>query len=75
MDIIGKVEVKGFLRCVDLEDGEVFTFLDFYVPYMVGSNDYDTYIINLRDGYIEELDSSIAERPVRRLKAKLVIED
>ena len=75
MEIIGKIEVKGFLFCRDLEDGDVFTFLDSYVPYMVGSNEYHTYIINLRDGYIEELDSSIVERPVRRLKAKLVIED
>ena len=75
MEIIGKIEVKGFLFCRDLEDGDVFTFLDSYVPYMIGSNECDTYIINLRDGYMEELDSSIVERPVRRLKAKLVIED
>ena len=75
MEIIGKIEIKGFLFCGDLEDGDVFTFLDSYVPYMVGSNEYYNYIINLRDGYIEELDSSIAERPVRRLKAKLIIED
>ena len=53
-DIIGKIEIKGFLRCRDLDDGDVFTFLDSYVPYMVVSNEYDTYIINLRDGYIEE---------------------
>lgn len=75
MEIIGKIEIKGFLRCRDLDDGDVFTFLDSYVPYMVVSNEYDTYIINLRDGYIEEGDDSIEERPVRRLKAKLIIED
>ena len=75
MEIIGKIEVKGFLRCRDLDDGDVFTFLDSYVPYMVASNEYDTYIINLRDGYIEEPDGIIAESPVRRLKAKLIIED
>lgn len=75
MEIIGKIEIKGFLRCRDLDDGDVFTFLDSYVPYMVVSNECDTYIINLRDGYIEEGDDSIEERPVRRLKAKLIIED
>ena len=75
MEIIGKIEINGFLRCRDLDDGDVFTFLDSYVPYMVVSNECDTYIINLRDGYIEEGDDSIEERPVRRLKAKLVIED
>ena len=75
MEIVGKIEVKGFLRCRDLDDGDVFTFLDSYVPYMVVFNECDTYIINLRDGYIEEGDDSIEERPVRRLKAKLIIED
>ena len=75
MEIVGKIEVKGFLRCRDLDDGDVFTFLDSYVPYMVVFNECDTYIINLRNGYIEEGDDSIEERPVRRLKAKLIIED
>ena len=28
MEIVGKIEVKGFLRVTDLEEGEVFTFLD-----------------------------------------------
>ena len=76
MEIIGEIEVKGFLKVQDLEDGEVFTFLDENVPYMIGSNEYDNYIINLSNGYVktEEWDSSI-DRPVRRLKAKLLIEN
>ena len=28
MEIIGNVNIEGFLRCGDLECGEVFTFLD-----------------------------------------------
>lgn len=75
MEIIGKIEIKGFLTCDDLDDGDVFTFLDNNVPYMVCSNDYDSYIINLSDGYVEEWDSNFSEKPVRRLNAKLVIED
>ena len=35
MEIVGKIEVKGFLRCEDLEDGEVFAFLDDSEPYML----------------------------------------
>ena len=75
MEIIGKIEVKGFLTCEDLNKGDVFTFLDENVPYMIGSNEYDNYIINLSNGYVkaEDWDSSI-DRPVRRLKAKLLIE-
>ena len=75
MEIIGKIEIKGFLTCDDLDDGDVFTFLDNNVPYMVCSNDYDSYIINLSDGYVEEWDSNFSDRPVRRLNTKLVIED
>lgn len=77
MEIIGNIEIKGFLTCEDLNEGDVFTFLDENVPYMIGSNEYDNYIINLRHGYVkaEEWDSNIIDRPVRRLKAKLIIEN
>ena len=75
MEIIGKIEVKGFLSCRDLEDGEVFTFLDDREPFMLCSDDYETYIINLDTGNIEGVIYDFSERPVRRLKAKLVIED
>ena len=74
MEIIGKIEVKGFLRCEDLEDGEVFTFLDDNSPYMLCSDSWDTYVINLETGDVGGYISDLSERPVRRLKAKLVIE-
>lgn len=75
MEIIGNIEIKGFLTVDDLDDGDVFTFLDGNVPYMVCSNECNYYIINLSDGYVEEWDSALADRPGRRLKAKLIIED
>ena len=75
MEIIGKVEVKGFLRACDLENGEVFTFLDDSEPFMLCSDDYERYIINLDTGNIEGVIYDFSDRPVRRLKAKLVIED
>lgn len=75
MEIIGKIDIKGFLRCEDLEDGEVFTFLDDDEPCMLGSDNYDRFIINLKTGDIERDISDFSERPIRRIKAKLIIED
>ena len=75
MEIIGKIEIKGFLRCEDLEDGEVFTFLDDTEPYMLCSDNWDRHIINLNTGDIEGTIDGFSDRPVRRLKAKLIIED
>ena len=74
MEIIGNVDIKGFLRCEDLERGEVFTFLDDNQPCMLCVDSYDTYIVNLATGDIEGTMEDFSERPVRRLKAKLVIE-
>ena len=74
MEIIGNVDIKGFLRCEDLERGEVFTFLDDNQPYMLCVDNYDTYIVDLDTGLIEGVIQDFSERPVRRLKAKLVIE-
>ena len=75
MEIIGKIEVKGFLRACDLSDGDVFTFLDDDIPYMLCSNNCDILIINLSTGEIEADVCEFSDRPVRRLKAKLIIED
>lgn len=75
MEIIGKIEVKGFLRVQDLEDGEVFTFLDEDEPYMLCSNNFDTFIVSLATGNIEGDTCDFPDRPIRRLKAKLIVED
>ena len=75
MEIIGKVEVKGYLSCEDLDSGEVFTFLDDNKPCMLCADNYDTYIVDLDSGAIEGVICDFSERPVRRLKAKLIIED
>ena len=74
MEIIGKVEVKGFLRCEDLEDGEVFTFLDDNKPFILCSDDYERYIVDLDTGDIKGVIYDFSKRPVRRLKANLSIE-
>ena len=75
MEIIGKIEIKGFLRCEDLEDGEVFTFLDDDEPCMLCSDNYDSFIVNLKTGETEGYINDFSDRPIRRLKAKLIIED
>ena len=75
MEIIGKIEVKGFLRCEDLDDGEVFTFLDDVEPYILCSDNYDRFVVNLDTGNIEGSISDFLDRPIRRLKAKLIIEN
>ena len=75
MEIIGKIEVKGFLRCEDLKDGEVFTFLDNNKPCMICSDNWDISIVNLNTGEIEGVIGDFPEKPIRRLKAKLIIED
>lgn len=74
MEIIGKIEIKGFLSADDLDDGDVFTFLDDDEPYMLCSNNYDSYIVNLATGMIGDV-CDFPGRPIRRLKAKLIIED
>lgn len=76
MEIIGKIEVKGFLRVQDLEDGEVFAYLDDNEPLMISRSGRYDYIINLKTGEVTEDDDAIySDRPIRRLKAKLIIED
>lgn len=76
MEIIGKIEVKGFLKVTDLDDGDVFTFLDNNEPLMFTRGNCYDFIINLKTGeLIEDDDIVYSDKPVRRLKAKLVIED
>ena len=75
MEIIGKIEVKGFLRCEDLEDGEVFAFLDDDEPCMLCTDNYDRFIVNLKTGETEGYINDFSDRPIRKLKAKLIIED
>lgn len=75
MEIIGKVDIIGFLRVEDLEVGEVFTFLDDDRPCMLCADNCDRYVVELETGYIEGYISDFSDRPIRRLKAKLIIED
>ena len=76
MEIIGKIDINGFLRVEDLENGEVFAYLDDNEPFMFIRGDSCDYIINLKTNEItEDEDIIFSERPIRRIKAKLIIED
>ena len=76
MKINGKIEEKGFTRVEDLDDGDVFIFLDDTDPYLVGKdeNSGDTYVINLRNGVVTDVaEANWYDRPIERLNAELVI--
>ena len=75
MEIIGKIEIKGFLRVEDLGSGEIFAYLDDDEPLMFICGDNCDYIINLKTNAItEDEDIIFSDRPIRKLKAKLIIE-
>ena len=76
MEIIGKIEIKGFLRVQDLNYGDDFTYLDDNKHFMYGCDEYNCFIINLDTGeVINDSDIIFLDRPIRRIKAKLIIED
>ena len=76
MEIIGNIKVNGFLRVEDLGNGEIFAYLDDDEPLMFIYDNNCDYIINLKTNTITENKNIIfSERPIRKLKAKLIIED
>ena len=76
MKINEEIKVKGFTRIEDLDNGDVFIFLDKSDPYIVGidENSDDTYAINLRNGIVTEVyESNWGDRPIEILNVELVI--
>ena len=76
MEIKGKVEIQGFTRIDDLEDGAVFVFCDENVPMLKGSDFKDNiYAIQLNNGTIFDIyEEEWTYRPVRQIKAVLTVE-
>lgn len=74
MKIVGNVEIKGYMTIADLDVGDVFAFLDDDSPMMYGGNDSDEFIIDLETGNVIETDYD-NNRPIRKIKASLVVED
>lgn len=76
MEINGKVEVQGFTRICDLDDGVTFAFCDSNELFIKGSSSstYLLYAINLEDGTVYDIeDMDWENRPVRQIKTVLTI--
>lgn len=76
MEIKGNIEVQGFTRIDDLDDGTVFVFLDENEPMLKGS-DYNgnIYAIQLSNGEVlNAYEGNQYDRPVRQIKAVLTVE-
>lgn len=75
MEIKGKLEVKGYMTIQDLDMGDEFCFLTEDRPMMLGSDGRGCdFIIDLSDGHVTEIDG-YDERPIRRIKATVYVED
>lgn len=72
MEIIGKIKKEGFLRMCDLEIGECFCFLDSDELCMI--TDEDKYL-NFANNQLYDTYSDEEDRPIKRIKAEIVIKD
>lgn len=76
MEINGTVEIQGFTRICDLEDGTTFAFCDSNKLFIKGSasSTYLLYAIDLEDGTVYDTEHMDWEdRPVRQIKTVLTI--
>lgn len=77
MEINGTIEVQGFTRICDLDDGTTFAFCDSNELFMKGSSSAtDTlYAISLEDGIVYDIDEECLwdSRPVQQIKTVLTI--
>lgn len=75
MEIKGNIEIQGFTRICDLDDGAVFVFCDENEPMLKGYGDNgNTYAICLSDGEVFDVYEEILyDRPVRQIKAVLTV--
>ena len=77
MEIKRNVEIKGFTRICDLEDGTVFVFCDENEPMLKGNYSYynSIAVIRLSDGEVFDIcGENWYDRPVRQIKAVLTVE-
>ena len=68
--ITNKESISGFLRVEDLEDGQLFSFLDDDNVFM--KTDYDAKYVNLETGILHEYyNTNAEERPVKKIFGEL----
>ena len=76
MEINGIVEIQGFTRIRDLDDGTVFAFCDSDELFIKGYIERGGYLgaTDLKDGILYDVkDMNWEDRPVRQIKAVLTI--
>lgn len=74
MEINGRVEIQGFTRICDLDDGTVFAFCDSDELFIKGYQNGYLGITNLEDGAIYDVyNMNWEDRPVRQIKAILKV--
>ena len=76
MEIRGNVEVQGFTRICDLDDGTVFAFCDSDELFIKGYIERGGYlgVTDLKDGTMYDVnDMNWEDRPVRQIKAVLTV--
>lgn len=67
--ITNKESVSGFLRVEDLEDGQLFSFLDDDDVFM--KTDYDAKFVNLETGELHDYYNQHEDRPVKKIYGEL----
>ena len=72
LEIINKGQVSGFLRVEDIEEGQLFSFLDENNVYI--KTDWDCDFVNLETGELNKYyGSPHEERPIKKIFAQLKI--
>lgn len=72
LEIINKDQVSGFLRIEDIEEGQLFSFLDEDNVYI--KTDWDCDFVNLETGELNKYyGSPHEERPIKKIFAQLKI--
>jgi hypothetical protein len=74
MEIINKIDTEKVLTLETLNNGDVFIFVGDSTPYMKCLDDCSNYHVDLATGDLYYTDCEMADYPVRKVKAKLIIE-
>ena len=73
LKITNKVAITGFLSVSDLEQGDLFAFLDEEKVYLMTDSDY---FVRLPDGEIFDVyGDNYRDRPIKTLNAEMTIKN
>lgn len=75
MEIINKIDTERHLTLETLNEGDVFIFMGGSNPYMKCLDECSDYYVNLTTGDLYYIDCEMEDRPVRKVRATLIIEE